>query len=301
MTNRGQFAQLLAPGLLISSFDVLEKHSEEYSKFLEVDTDDGAYVEEQDLAGLSRAVLKPEGSPLAYVDPVQGGSVRSIHDTYALAWLCTKEMLADDKYSKIRQVPKELMPSLQYVVEQVAANILNLGFTTVKTADGVSLFNTAHPLLNPDSSTTTQSNQHATNASLSQTAVQDIMIIAENFVNDIGLKRYIRPTTLHIPPELQWIAKKIFNSDAEPGTANNDVNTTKGMLDVQIHHFFTSTTAWFVSTKGKNFLKFVWRQKPNMESADDFDTKGVKNSVDARFSAYAFKYPGWFGSTGAGS
>lgn len=297
MTNRGQFAQLLAAGLMVLSFDELSEHEEEYSSFCEVDTSDGAYEEDQKLAGLGLVRKKPEGQPLEYDDPIQGGSVRYIHDTYALAWLCTKEMMDDDKYGKIRQVPKELSPSLRHVVEQVAANVLNNGFTSVKTADGSSFFNTAHALLGGG----TQSNQHATNSDLSQTGLQDMIILGENFVNERGLKRYIRPTDLHIPAELQWIARKILKSEYEPGSGNNDINTTMGIVEPHIHHYFTSTTAWYLSTKGHNHLKFYWRQKPNIEAADDFDTKGAKHSIDARFSAGATDYPGWFGSTGLGS
>ncbi len=297
MTNRGQFSQLLAAGLMVLSFDELEEHDEEYSKFLDVETSNGAFEEDQKLAGLGNVVLKPEGSSLTYDDPIQGGSVRYIHDTYGLAWLCTKEMMADDKYGKIRQVPKELMPSMRYVVEQVAANVLNNGFTSVKTADGVSLFNTAHPLLGGG----TQSNQLANNSDLSQTGVQDMIIIAENFTNERGQKRHIKPTDIWYPAELQWIANKIFKSEFEPGTGNNDINTVRGIVDQHILHFLTSTTGWFMSSKSHNYAKFKWRQKPTMDSADDFDTKGSKHSVDARFSAGATDYTGWFGSTGLGA
>ena len=186
-----------------------------------------------------------------------------------------------------------------YVVETTAANLLNLGFTSVTTADGVSLFNKTHPLLGPQGGN--QSNQHASNSPLSQTALTDMLIIAENFVNERNLKRYIRPTTIHIPPDTQWIAKKILRSDNEPTTGNNDINVTKGIVEMKIHHYFTSTTAWYLSTKGTNKLCFYWRKKPFTEAADDFDTKGVKHSIDARWGAVAYDYKGWFGSTGVGS
>lgn len=284
---------------MVQNWDVLSKHKEEFSSFLDVETSNKPYEEFQAMYGLGTVQIKREGTPIAYDDPGQGGSKRCIMDAYALGWICTAEMLADDQYGKIKQVPKELMPSLMYQVEVTAANLLNLGFTTATTVDGVSLFNTAHPLLGPQGGT--QSNRHATNSPLSQTALQDMVVLAENFVNDRNLKRYLRPTKLHISPENQWIAKKILRSDAEPGTANNDVNVTKDLVDYQILHYLTSTTAWYLSTEGTNYLKFYWRKKPSQESADDFDTKGVKHSIDARWASVAYQYFGWFGSTGVGS
>lgn len=299
MTNRGQFSQLLASGLMVQMFDYLDEHPEEFSQFLNMETSDSAYEDYQKFAGIGAARRKNEGSQIEYDDPIQGGSKRAIHETFALGWIVTKEMKADDKYGLIKQIPGEFAQSMRHVQEQTGANLLNLGFTTAKTADGVSLFNTAHPLLGDGG--LTLSNQHATNAGLSQTALQDMMVLAENYTDDRGMKRFLKPTDLWIPPELQWVAMKLLKSTAEPGTGNNDINVTEGLLRVHVLHYLTSTTAWFMSTKGKNKLVFYTRQKPNLEAADDFDTKGSKHSVDARFSAVANEFYGWFGSTGVGS
>src|SRR5580765_861769 len=294
MTNRGQFAQLLASGLMVQGFDVLENIPEEYSSFTDVGTMDGMYEEYQDLAGLGVVRKKPEGEPITYDDPIQGGSIRAIAETFALGWICTKEMLADDRYNKIKQVPKELTPSLKHVVEQTAANLLNNGFSTVTGIDGVSLFNSAHPLLGG----ATQSNVHPSNSDFSQTALQDMLVMAETMVNHRGLKRYVKITDLFIPPQLQWVARKVLQSEQEAGTANNDINVVKGAVNIHILHYLTSPTAWYLRSAATNYLKFLWRQKPNTEAADDFDTKGVKHSIDARFTSIAERYEGWFGSTG---
>lgn len=296
MTNRGQFAQLLSAGLMVTGAEMLDEMPEEFSKFAKVETSDSAYEEEQFMAGLGLVRKKDEGDVITFDEPIQGGSIRAIHETYALGWEVTKEMLADDKYGKIREIPEQLMPSLRYVVEQVAANPLNLGFSSHKTVDGVSFFNTAHPLLGGG----TVSNQLANNAPFSQTALQDMIILGENFVNDRGMKRPIKINMIHIAPELEWLAKKVLRSELEPGTGNNDINVTKNIVDYTVHHFFTSTTQWFGRNKQMNKLKFFWRQKPNIESTDDFNTKGTKHSIDARFQSQAMHYAGWFGSTGVG-
>lgn len=297
MTTRGNFSQLLAPGLMALSFDVLQPYEEEYSTYCALDTTTRAYEEYQALAGLGDVYKKLEGSPIEYDDPIQGGSKRIIAETFGLGWKHTLEMLADDQYGKIRECPAQLMQSMRHKMESVAAAPLNLAFTTHKTVDGESFIDTAHPLLGGG----TQSNQHATNMDLSETALQDFKVMADNYVNERGQPRKLRISDLWIPSELQWIAARILKSELEPGTGNNAINTVKGMVTPHILTYLTSTSAYYLSCKGTNYLKFFTRMKPIMESADDFDTKGTKHSIIARFAAGAWRYEGWFGSTGLGS
>ena len=292
MTTRGQFAQLIAPALLDLMFETLKEHPEEYAQFLDVDTSESAYEEDQIIAGLGLARRKSEGEAITYDDPIQGGSKRYIHESYGLGWQVTKEMLDDEKYGIMRKIPGELMKSCRNLWEQIAANVLNLGITTVTTADGVSLFNTAHPLLGGG----TYSNRLNPDADLSITALQDAIINMEYMVNERGLKMKISPTNLWIPPDLQFIATKIFQSQLEPYTGENQVNAMFGRLEPAVLHFLSDTNNWYISTKGQNQAKFLWRKKPEVESADDFDTKGTKHSIYFRVSAGATEWRGWFGS-----
>lgn len=297
MTHRENFSQLLAAGLTVSMFDELESWPEEYSEICNLETSSKAYDEYQKYAGLGVAMQKIEGKSLDYDDPIQGGSKRIYAETFALGWICTMEMLADDQYSRIRSVPGELTGSIKHMMEQTAANVYNLGFTTTTTTDGLSLFNTAHPLLGTGG---TLSNRHPTNAGLSQTALQDLVVLGQNYTNDRGLKRRVELKQLDIPPELQWIAKRVLKGDLEPGTGNNDINTAKGLVEFNIRHYFTSTVAYFLRAQ-KHKVTFITRQKPQTEAADDFDTKGQKHSIVARFGAGAWDWPGVMASSGVGS
>lgn len=274
-------------------FEWLKEHPEEYSQFLKVETSDSAYDEDQIFAGLGLARLKPEGTPITYDDPIQGGSKRYIHDSFALGWQVTKEMKDDDKYALIRQIPGELMKSCRQAWEQVGANVLNLGFTTVTTADGVSLFNTAHPLLGGS----TYSNRLSPDADLSVGALQDVLILYEYMVNERGLKMRLEPKKLWLPPDLQFLAGEILQSGFKPFTGSNEINVMQGRLDPAVLHFLSDTNNWFVSgDEEANRLKFKWRAKPVVDSTDDFDTKGTKHSIYFRISAGATDWRGWVGS-----
>lgn len=292
MTNRGQFAQLLAPGLNELIFEPLEQHPEEYSQFLRVESSEKAYEEDQIIAGLALARLKREGEPVTYDDPIQGATKRYLHDAYSLAWSITKEMIADDKYALMRKIPGELMKSCRQAWEQVGANVLNLSYSSVTTADGVSLMNASHPLLGGG----TYSNALTPASGISVTSIQDMLILFENMVNERGLKMQLSPTNLWIPPELQFITAKVLQSQFDVGTGNNDINPVQGRLEPAVLHFLTSTTRWFISSKGENNIKFYWRARPEVDSMDDFETKGTKHSIYFRISAGATDWRGWAGS-----
>lgn len=290
-TTRGQFAQLLAPGLTELMFEWLEEFPEEYSQFLEVETSDSAYDEDQIVAGLGLARLKREGEQITYDDPIQGGSKRYLHESYALGWQVTREMLDDEKYGLMRKIPGELMKSCRQTWEQIGANVLNLGFTTVLTADGVAAFSAVHPLLGGG----TYSNLLALQ-DIGVTSMQDMVILYENMVNERGLKMQLSPDTLWIPPDLQFIAGEVLQSQYKPFTGNNEINVMQGRLTPTVLHFLTSTTHWYVSSKKANNFKLKWRVKPQVESTDDFETKGTKHSIYFRISAGATDWRGWCAS-----
>lgn len=291
-TTRGNFAQLLARGLMDVMFEWLKEHPEEYSQFLHVETSDSAYDEDQLLAGLGLARKKNEGATLSYDDPIQGPTRRYINETFALAWQVTYEMRKDDKYGIMREIPGELMKSCRQTWENIGAQPLNLGFSSMLTADGVSAFNASHPLLGGG----TYSNLLSPASDLSVTALQNILILYENMINERGLKMRLSPDYLWIPPELQWLAGEILQSSYKPFTGNNEVNVMQGRLEPRVLHFKTSTTSWHVSSKELNKFKFKWREKPVMDSQDDFDTKGTKHSILFRCSVGTTEWRGWAGS-----
>jgi len=291
-TTRGQFAQLLAPGLQAILFEDLPEHPEEYSQYLQVDTDDAAYVEDQIIAGLGLARQKNESEGITYDDPIQGGTKRYLHLTYALGWQVTMEMKQDDRYDVMAKVPPELMKSCRQAWEQLAANTIMGGYTTITTADGVSLFNTAHPLLGGGS----YSNRLSPLADLAVTSLQDATILFENMLNERGLRVMAVPRKLWIPPELQFVAQEILQSQYAPYTGNNQINTMQGRFDPAILHFLTDATFWALSSgDDPNNVKFFWRQKPVTDTVDDFDTKGAKHSIVYRVSAGATDWRGWVG------
>ncbi len=298
-TTRGQFAQLLAPGLHDIIMDDYEAQPEEYSQIFNVGPSTRAYEEEVLMAGLGAVPTKPEGEVIKMDDPIQGGSWRLTHQSYALGFQVTREMYFDDQYGKIKRVASDFSSSIKQTVEATAANVLNNAFTASTgtiTVDGVTLFNTAHPLLGGG----TYSNRCLTDISLSVSGMQEIILLAEKSVNERSLIKRIVPQTLVIPSDLQYTAGEILNSAYKPETGNNEVNVIQGRVEPVINHYLTAKTAWFVlAAKGQHFLQVFWREQPQFDNQDDFFTKGANFSTFFRFSAGAWYWHGAFGSKGA--
>jgi hypothetical protein len=298
-TNRGQFSQLLAVGLHAIIFEDLEAQPEEYSQVFNVGPSTRAYEEEILMAGLGAVPTKPEGEVLKMDDPIQGGSFRLTHQSYALGFQVTREMYADDQYGKIKRVASDFSASIKQTVEATAANVLNNAFTASTgtiTVDGVTLYNTAHPLLGGG----TYSNRASTDISLSQSGLQEIILLFEKMVNERNLIKRLVPRMLVIPSDLQYIAGEILNSAYKPNTGFNDVNVMQGRLEPVLNHYLTSKTAWFVFAEPRrHYLQFFWREQPTFDNQDDFFTKGYNFSTFFRFSTGAWYWNGTCGSKGA--
>lgn len=315
MMVRGQFAQLMAPGLhgVFVHWRDLAQRDLEYPELFHIETSDNAYEDEIEMAGLGPMLEKPEGESVVYQDAIQGGTIRYLHFTYALGVRTSFELFEDDKYKLIQQAPKALSRSAVFVQEQVSANVFNNGFSTLLTTDGVSLFNNQHPLLggpgatnigpgltNVISAAGTYPNRPATDVDLSFTAVQLMVNQFERLVDSQGLPIMMKPRHLVIPPEIKFIAREILGSPHKPYTSDNEINSLiKEDLDFFVYHYLTSQSAWYaLCDKDSHSLKYFWRRQLDVDYADDFDTRSIKQIAYQRFSVGATVWEGTWGSNG---
>ena len=315
MMVRGQFSQLMAPGLhdLFVHWLDLKQRAEEYSKIFNIETSDKAFEDEVEFSGLGPMLVKPEGESVGYQDAIQGGTKRYIHTVYALGVRTSWELYKDDQYKLINQVPKALARSAHFVREIQAWNVLNLGFTTQTVIDGLSLFNTQHPLLGGTQATNiapgissiiaaagTYPNRPTTDVDLSLTALQLAINMFERLPDSQGMPISMRPKYLVIPPELKWIAREILASPHKPYTSDNEINAILNEdLMYFVSHYLTSASAWFLlCDKDEHSLKFINREPLDEDYSDDFDTRSIKQISFMRFSTGATNWLGTWGSNG---
>jgi hypothetical protein len=316
---RGQFAQLMAPGLhgyFCHWLDTLQR-KEEFSHIFHVEPSEDAYEDEAEFSGLGPMPPKPESESASYQDAIQGGSKRYTHTTYALGVRTSWELYEDDQYKLIMQVPKALARSAHFTREMQTWNVLNLGFAAPSGPgvyiDGVSLFNNAHPLLggpaatnigpglsNIISSAGTYPNRPSVDIDLSLTGIQLMVNHFERLPDSQGMPIQFKPRHLVIPPELKWIAREILGSSHKPYTADNEINSVLNEdLDYFICHYLTSASAWFaVCDKESHWLKHLVRKELDEDFSDDFDTRALKQISFMRFATGATTWMGTWGSNG---
>jgi hypothetical protein len=313
---RGAFPKLLAAGLNHIYLDAVdtEQRAEEYTKIFNVETSESAYEQDAKFGTFGPLQEKPENTPVAYTNMVQGGDKRYVHLTYGLAVRTSKELYDDDKYGIIKKAPVALARSERYTKEMVSMNIFNQGFTNnVTTVDGVSLFNSQHPLLGGAEATNigpgvgnviyavgTYPNRPAVDVDLSITALQLATNHYERLIDSQGMPITIRLRLVIIPPELKFIAREILGSSGKPGTDWNDINSIIGEdLAFMVSHYTTSQGAWWIiSDKQYHYLKVFMRQAPKSTFDDDFDTDAIKQKTTMRMSAGATDWLGTWGSNG---
>lgn len=251
------------------------------------------------LTGFGAAVEFGNGEPISYDQGQELFTANYLYQTFGLAFAITKEMQEDgDAINFAKLYAEHLARSMLFTEETNAANVYNRGFNSSYVGgDGVSLFNAAHPTLVGN-----QSNVLATPAALSQTSLEQILIQITQAKDSNGKPIKLKAQKLAIAPSNLMTAEVILKTVGRTGTANNDLNPIKSMgaidTDAVNNVYFTSNTAWFVTTDAPQGLQFLWRTRTDRQSSDDFETKSVKNSARARYKAYWTDFRGGFGTPG---
>jgi len=218
-----------------------------------------------------------------------------------LGFSITEEAIEDNLYDSLSaRYTKGLARAMAYTKQVKAASVLNNGFTSSYVGgDGVSLFNTSHPLVNGG----TNSNTPSTQVDLNETSLEAAVIQIAAWTDERGLLIAAKPKKLVIPPSLMFVAKRLLDTELRVATNNNDINAIKQMGAIPegytVNHFLTDPNAWFLTTDVPNGMKHFIRT-PLAQSMDgDFDTGNVRYKSRERYS-FGWSDPlGIWGSSGS--
>lgn len=293
----GNFPELLYDGIAAIWGTSYKDYPTLYTQFMTVEQSTQNFEKEQQVTGFPIAGVKEEGNQAYFSAMYQGYQKEYRHYTYSIGAVITREMVEDDQYNVINQVPTFLARSMREVEEQVSHDILNNGYTSGYTgADGQVLFSTAHPLVGGG----TLSNTLATAADLTMTSLENAIIDIMNFTNDQGLKMMARPVTLVVPTALAMTARKILETQYTVGSADNDKNIVASYnLKLVVSPYLTDSDQWQLVTDVPNGLKFKVRREAELDRDNDFDTQNLKLLQTKRFSTGFTDFRGSYGSPGA--
>lgn len=245
---------------------------------------------------------KPEGETYVMDTIRQGYTKDFTHTENGLGFEVTQTALEDDPENILNRAGEWLAFSARYVEEGRAANVLNNGFVTETTPDGVSLFNSAHVLKGGG----TAKNRPSTDADLSVTSLTQALIDWMTDQKDEAghLANVVDSLNLIVPPALEFTADRILNSVGLPGSADNDRNPIKARRkwNLIVNPRLTDPDAWFITAgrKGSHGLTFYRRVPISTEPVDkDARTGNRIFKVRHRFSVGAWLWQGTYGSAGA--
>lgn len=297
---RGSQAQLLAPGLNMSTFDRYREHAEEYRMFMNVKNSKKAYEEDNTISSLGPLQPKGELETTILDEPINLGLVRYIHQTFALGFAISKEMLDDDQYNLMMSLAGQLGRSARFTNELYGADVYNLGFVTTRYVgrDGLALFALNHRV---EGTGGTLSNTPAVAVDLSQAALEAGIQNFENQLDERGMPIDIRARRLIVSPENRMLAKRLLNSQQLPGTDFNDVNPLmdEGITPMTVH-YFTDKDAWFLlGDPSEVDVNFYWREMPDTKTWDDDNADATFHKIRQRLSVGFGDWRGTYGSPGA--
>ena len=284
--SRAQLLKELLPGLNALFGLEYARYGEEHKEIYETEKSERSFEEETKLSGFSAAPVKAEGTALSYDNAQEAFTARYNHETIALGFSITEEAIEDNLYDSLSaRYTKGLARAMAYTKQVKAANVLNNAYNAAYPGgDGVSLLNSAHPLVNGG----TNANTPTTAADLNETSLENAVIQIAAWTDERGLLIAARPKKLIVPPALMFVATRLLDTELRVGTNNNDINALKNNGSVPegytVNHFLTATNAWFLTTDVPNGLKHFERT-PLANSMDgDFDTGNVRYKSRERYS-----------------
>ena len=299
--SRAQLLKELLPGLNALFGLEYARYGEEHKEIYETETSERSFEEETKLSGFSAAPVKNEGSAIAYDNAQEAWTARYNHETIALGFSLTEEAIEDNLYDSLSaRYTKGLARAMAYTKQVKAAAVINNGFSSAYTGgDGVSLFNTAHPLV----SSGTNSNTPSTGADLNETSLENAVIQIAAWTDERGLLIAAKPRKLIVPPALQFVATRLLDTELRVGTTDNDINALKNNGSIPegytINHFLTDNNGWYLTTDVPNGMKHFVRTPLSNSMDGDFDTGNVRYKSRERYS-FGWSDPlGMYGSPGA--
>ena len=301
--SRAQLLKELLPGLNALFGLEYKRYGEEHKEIYETEKSERSFEEETKLSGFSAAPVKNEGSAIAYDNAQEAFTARYNHETIALGFSITEEAIEDNLYDSLSgRYTKALARAMAYTKQVKAASVLNNGFTNSAQyygGDGVPLFSTQHPLVSGG----VNSNRPTTGADLNETSLENAVIQISLWTDERGLLIAAMPRKLIIPPQLQFVATRLLETNLRVGTNDNDINALANNGSIPegyaINHYLTDPNAWFLTTDVPNGMKHFERMPLSNSMDGDFDTGTVRYKARERYS-FGWSDPlGMFGSPGA--
>ena len=284
--SRNQLVKELEPGLNALFGLEYKQYEDQGAEIYTTESSDRAFEEEVMLSGFAGALVKPEGSGVAFDQAQETFTARYTNETIALAFAITEEAIEDNLYDRLAsRYTKALARSMANTKQVKAAFPLNQGLPGVDnfdSGDAVSLFNVSHPTV-----AGTFKNTLTTQADLNETSLEQALIDIAALTDERGLKIAAKGVKMIVPSAGQFTAERLMKSQGRVGTADNDINAVKSMGMIpqgyRVNNYLTDTDSWYIITDVPNGMKHFDRAPLTTKMEGDFDTGNVRYKARARY------------------
>ena len=282
-----QFSELLDPGLRKIFMDEYSLPEGQVDNLFGIEKSNKAVEYDLGIGGMGD--LEEFTGTIGYGDFDQQYKTSYTHREWVKGIKIERKLVDDDLYNIINKRPAQLAMVARRTREKHGASVFNSAFNTSVFAggDGYALCADAHKYVG---TSTTVDNAGTT--ALSQTAVEATRLLMRKFTDETDNLLTARGDLLLVPPSLEETANIIVGTSNEVGSANNDVNFSKGKYKIIVWDYLTDSNNWFLidSRMAKMFLKWFNRIPVEFNKDKDFDTYIAKWSAYVR---YAYGFSGW--------
>ena len=271
----------------------------------------GAWLKEEDLKDWTERYAKM--SYFGYIpDKTMGGTFgfqepellpeKSFAPTsFGLAFAIEYELMRYAKFGAYSGIIPKMMKAAGATKNTSAYAIINFAFLTTDsrftTYRTEALCATTHTRTDG----TTGKNHPSTASAFGYLPMQEMWTDYALLTNEKGLPADMTPKTLIIHASKEWEAKTILGTAKRPGTANNDINTMVGGLEIHCAGIYqSSTTAWFATVAPGTLSAdsgMCFKNAIPLENRAYFDNQ-TWNTVFQVFGAWGVRVFDWLGFWG---
>ena len=299
--STGDFARSVAPQMPTWFGMGYNRNPDLISRLFNVIKSDQAVEEDILVSGLGLVIQTSEGEETPYDSARQGYIARYMHSDYRLGVIVTQNLIEDGKGLKIAEMRAKMLGVAVGETRNILGHtVFNLATDATNAAggDGQALLSTSHPIIGG-----TVSNRLATDADLSEAALEQAYLEMGSITDNRGLKVDVQPVKLLVARANRYEAHRILKSDLRPGDLINDTNALKDLGDFKdliVSNYLTDEDAWFILTN-QDMQGLTWydRKAPTFTNDTHFDTDNAKFKVHMRFSRGFTDFRCIFGSPGA--
>jgi hypothetical protein len=302
--NTGSYPKALTLGVKTWWGMEEDRHPLVHTQIFHTVTSDQNYEEYVQTVGGGLAPVKPEGAGVQYTNMNQGYTVRVTNVAFALGIIVTHEEIVDNKYPKLaKQRIMGLKDAHRESKELNHSSLLDNAFSSSFVGgDGVSLCNLSHVTAKGG----TQQNMPTVSSGLSEKAIEDMLVLTMNALDDTGYRQRLSGRKLIVAPSNAFRATRILKTKGEArsqsGTGNNDLNAIRslGLLPegIVVNPYSNQSSYWYIQTDLRPEEGLITQERETLQLFEDneFDTRNFKCFAYERYAPAWVNWRGIYGS-----